>query len=263
MALPGPEATYKVLSDTEIEVTSKGPDGKEKVEKSKVAVKGDELTLKEPEGKERQFKRVRAKLKDALVGKWEATEKVLDKEVKIVIEFTADKIKMKAGELELPEATYKVVGDDEIEVTSKGLDGKDKIEKARVAINSNELTLKGPDGKEMKFIRDALQDHEAVMKDTIKAFADLADALESVKDRDTAKAAAPKINDAAERLEALKKKADKLGEPKGEEGKKLLGKYQSEFEKQALRMRTAANAAQKGGGEPDFDKAIKRLADLK
>ena len=89
-------------------------------------------------------------LKDHILGKWEATEKVMDKDVKIILEFTADKIKMKMGELEMPEASYKFVSDDEIEVTSKGPDGKEKTEKTKVAIKGDEMTFKGPDGKELK-----------------------------------------------------------------------------------------------------------------
>jgi hypothetical protein len=102
--------------------------------------------------------------------------------------------------------------------------------------------------------------HEEFLRDHIKVLSDLADTFEAVKDKDTAKAAAPRVVALAERLEALGKKIQKLDDPSKEEQKKLQDKYGKDLIKQVFRQAMAeANAKKAAGNEPDFKKAALRL----
>jgi uncharacterized protein (TIGR03066 family) len=169
------EGSYKVLGDDEIETTMKNlGTGKEETDKAKVTIKGDEMTIKEAKGEAMTFKRVKAdkpkepekpqareaadkaekpadtKLKDAIIGKWEAEEMG----IKFGMEFTRDgKLKFSVGGNEIIAGTYKVLSETEIEVTGKGPDGKEMTDKAGCAIKGDEMTLKDPMGKELKFKR--------------------------------------------------------------------------------------------------------------
>jgi hypothetical protein len=101
--------------------------------------------------------------------------------------------------------------------------------------------------------------YETVTKAMLKALSDLSDVLETVKDKETAKAAAPKIDKIADRFEALAKEAKKLGKPSKEEEEKLK-KYEDDAKKQAQRMAVAlVPAVTKSGGDPDFKKALDHL----
>jgi hypothetical protein len=103
-------------------------------------------------------------------------------------------------------------------------------------------------------------EHEAVMKDMIQSLSDMADILEGVKDKDSAKAAAPKLEAAAAKLEAVGKRAATLKEPSKEDQEKLMKKYGPELQKQTSRFTAAAaSAGMKSGGDPDFIQAMKKL----
>jgi hypothetical protein len=103
--------------------------------------------------------------------------------------------------------------------------------------------------------------HEGVMKDTISVMDEISVALESVKDKDSAKAAAPKIEAAADKLEALKKKAKDMGDPSKEEQEKLLKEYTPKLMAAAARMAKAGQeAGVKAAGEPTFMKAIEKMS---
>jgi hypothetical protein len=105
--------------------------------------------------------------------------------------------------------------------------------------------------------------HESVIRGVISCMSDLADALESVKDKDSAKAAAPKINKICDRMEELAKKGKSLGEPPTAEAERLEKKYKPELEKQMKRLVAAQmKVALAGGNDPDFQKAIQRLASV-
>ena len=102
--------------------------------------------------------------------------------------------------------------------------------------------------------------HVTLFKDMIKALSDLADALESVKDKDTAKSAAPKIDKVCDRLEALGKQAEKLPKLEGDEDKKLEKQFKESLTKQVTRLQKVAfQAGMNSGGEPTFVKSIMRL----
>jgi hypothetical protein len=91
--------------------------------------------------------------KDMIIGKWETTQKQGDVEVKITVEFTKDEVKMSAMGLDFPPGKYKWVDNDNIEVTMKGPDGKEKTEKSKVKVTKDELEMPDPEGKVTKFKR--------------------------------------------------------------------------------------------------------------
>jgi hypothetical protein len=103
--------------------------------------------------------------------------------------------------------------------------------------------------------------HVTLVKDMIKALSDLAEALESVKDKDTAKAAAPKIDHkVCDKLEALGKSAEKLPKLEGDEPEKLKKQVKDDLTKQVDRLKKVAyQAGMNSGGEPAFMKSILRL----
>ncbi len=105
-----------------------------------------------------------------------------------------------------------------------------------------------------------LEQNEAIIKDMVKCLNDFADALASVKDKETAKAAAGKISKTADELEALGKKAEKAPKLEDAENKKLQMKYAPELEKVTKRlMDVAFTAGVNSGGEPTFLEALKKI----
>jgi hypothetical protein len=102
--------------------------------------------------------------------------------------------------------------------------------------------------------------HEAVTKGMLATLNDLADALESVKDKASAKAAAAKINTICDRLEDLGHQADALPKLTKSEEEKLEQKYTPEVRKARARFQsTGAQAARNCEREPDFLRAVKKL----
>ena len=86
--------------------------------------------------------------------------------------------------------------------------------------------------------------YEEVVKGIISALKEGADTLATIKDKDTAKAAAPKLRKVAESLRGLKKKADQLGNPSEDQKAELEKKYkkdmetaQTSFRKEVVRVR--------------------------
>jgi hypothetical protein len=105
--------------------------------------------------------------------------------------------------------------------------------------------------------------HEALIKDMIKGLDDLGDALESVKDKDTAKTAAVKINKVCDRMTEIGKKAQDLPKLSKDEDAALEKKYKPQLEKVAARIQKVAFAAgMASGGEPDFIKSCMRLEEV-
>jgi hypothetical protein len=102
--------------------------------------------------------------------------------------------------------------------------------------------------------------HEALYTDMLKALNDLADALESVKDRESAKAAAPKINEVCDRMSELGKRAEATPKVTKSEDDKLKEKFEPQFKKANERLQKVAfQAGANSGGDPDFEKSIKKL----
>jgi hypothetical protein len=102
--------------------------------------------------------------------------------------------------------------------------------------------------------------HEAVLKDTIKTMDEITEVCESIKDESSAKAAKPKLEKLAEKMKDIKKRADKLGDPKGDKKEALEKKYKDDLLKSALKM---AVAIQKASTVPGGKDAIKPLEEIK
>jgi hypothetical protein len=105
--------------------------------------------------------------------------------------------------------------------------------------------------------------HEAVIKAMLEQMNALGDALDSVKDRASAKTAAVKINAICDRMKELGKDAEKLPKLTKADHDKLEKKYGPELEKVVKRVQSVAfQAGANCGGEPDFLKAAMRLQDV-
>jgi len=99
---------------------------------------------------------------DLIIGKWEATKKEGDVEMKMTVEFMKDgKLKMGivAGPVNMAvDGTYKWADKDTLETTMKDPTGKGKMEKTEkvkvLKLDDKELELKGETDKEpQKFTR--------------------------------------------------------------------------------------------------------------
>ena len=105
--------------------------------------------------------------------------------------------------------------------------------------------------------------HEKVIKGMVEQMNALADALENVKDKDSAKAAAAKINKICDKMAELGKEAEGLPKLSKSEDEKLKSKYEPELKKAGERMqKVAVEAGIKSGGDPDFLKAMQRLQEV-
>jgi len=96
------------------------------------------------------------KTKDLIVGKWEGTHKIKvndeEKEVKVTLEFTKDgKLTMTGGK-RVNKATYKVIDDTTIEVTSKQGD-EEKTNKIKIKLSKDELEVTPPKGDKVTLKR--------------------------------------------------------------------------------------------------------------
>jgi hypothetical protein len=104
---------------------------------------------------------------------------------------------------------------------------------------------------------------EEATKQMLSAMDEVSAALESVKDKESAKAAAPKIEAATQRLAEVKKKLDTLKGTKAEQ-EKLEKEYMPKILAAGKRLEAAAlPAALKCEGEPTFLKAAEKMKDLK
>ena len=104
---------------------------------------------------------------------------------------------------------------------------------------------------------------EDATKEMIDAMNDIAAAMESVQDRQTANAAAPKIEAAVNKMQAAKTKLDAIKGTKAEKDK-LEKEYMPKIEQAAERMKkVAVQAGMKSQGEPAFMKAMEKMQSLK
>ncbi len=104
---------------------------------------------------------------------------------------------------------------------------------------------------------------EAFANDSIQAWNDLADAMESVKDPASAKAAAVKINEVSDRLVELTNRAkDPPKVTTGSDRLVQLG-FDLKINEAMERFKQAAsNAKGACGGDPDFVKAVHHLKEV-
>ena len=72
--------------------------------------------------------------------------------------------------------------------------------------------------------------HEALMNDMIASMKEMGTILEGIKDKDTAKAAVPKLQEIAKRFQTFKKDSETLGEPDEATKKALEGKMKELME---------------------------------
>ena len=108
--------------------------------------------------------------------------------------------------------------------------------------------------------------HESVIKSLISNIEEMASVLESVKDESSAQAAAPRIVSITEKLLELQKtmkelklelKLDKV------QDERLKNKYEEKLRSAVKRMAPAAtNAGIKGGRDPSFRDAIRKMSQL-
>jgi hypothetical protein len=104
---------------------------------------------------------------------------------------------------------------------------------------------------------------EEATKEMLSSMNDISAALESVKDKETAKAAAPKIEAAVERLKAATKKAEGVKGTQADK-EKLEKEYMPKIQEASTRMMQASmTAAVASGGDPTFLKAIGKMKNLK
>ena len=99
---------------------------------------------------------------------------------------------------------------------------------------------------------------ESITKDMIKAMNEMADVLESIKDKDSAEKAKPKLEALSKKMKDLKERADKL-KVDDKKKKELEEKYKDEVAKAGMRL---FGALAKVGSNPDAAAALKSL-DLK
>jgi hypothetical protein len=104
---------------------------------------------------------------------------------------------------------------------------------------------------------------EAATQDMIAAMNDIAAAMESVQDKETAKVAAPKIEAGIDKMQVAKNKLDVVKGTKAEKDK-LEKEYMPKIEEAGARLKKVAlTATLKSGGEPTFMKALEKMQTLK
>src|SRR5206468_217056 len=107
-------------------------------------------------------------------------------------------------------------------------------------------------------------DHETLTKDMVGKMQDMANTLKTVKDKDSANAAAPKVKGIAADMKELKKQADALGKPSAETDKKIRNDYEKpmmdalgDLMREGMRIQVA------GLMTPDLQAAMKDMSDMK
>ena len=102
--------------------------------------------------------------------------------------------------------------------------------------------------------------HEALVKDVIVVLNDMGDALESVKDPASAKAAAAKIDGICDRFKDIRDKVDALPKLSKSDDEKLVKNWKSDLDKAMSRVRAAGQqASQKAGATVELENSIKRF----
>jgi hypothetical protein len=104
---------------------------------------------------------------------------------------------------------------------------------------------------------------EEATKEMIGVMDDISTALESVKDKASAKAAAPKISAGVDRMRDVTKRLEAIKGTKADE-EKLNKEWLPKVKKAAERMQTAGlTAGLKSEGEPTFLEAVEKMKHLK
>jgi hypothetical protein len=102
--------------------------------------------------------------------------------------------------------------------------------------------------------------HEEAMKESLQLMGELEAALNEVKDQNSARVAAGKIEKVCDRVEALGKRVKALPKLTPAEDKQLQAKYKPQTDALTQRMQKVGfQAGMNSGGEPSFVAAAKRL----
>lgn len=110
----------------------------------------------------------------------------------------------------------------------------------------------------------AFEQHEAAVREAIAVSNELGAALETVKDKDSARTAAIKINQICDRMEALAKRERSLPRLTAEEERRLQNLVGAEVTALTQRLTAAGfQAGVRSQGEASFVAAAKRLQSLK
>jgi len=88
----------------------------------------------------------------AIVGKWQATKKAGDKEIKLALEFTKEGKLTMSSDIFALSGTYRFLDAETLEVTFK-VGEKDMTQKSRVKVAGDELTVTNPDGEVTRLTR--------------------------------------------------------------------------------------------------------------
>lgn len=106
-------------------------------------------------------------------------------------------------------------------------------------------------------------DHDKFVRGVLDAVGELSTTFSSVKDRDTARTAAPRIEAVCDRIEKLTKDAEKLPALTPADRRKLAEKHQKELDRLAKSVQTAAfEAGVKAQNEESFFRAVKRIQEV-
>ena len=106
----------------------------------------------------------------------------------------------------------------------------------------------------------ARERHEAVAQDAVSALVDLENVFRTVKNKDTARDAAVKINQICDRLEEIGKKAKTLPRISVADDQQLQAKFKPQIDAINQRMgQVGFQAGMNSGGEPSFMAAAMRL----
>jgi flagellar biosynthesis/type III secretory pathway chaperone len=106
----------------------------------------------------------------------------------------------------------------------------------------------------------AIKTHEDFFKEAIKLTNEYTDVLKQIKDASSAGSQKAKLESIKKRKEALMKKAKELGEPKPEEGTRIIQKYFGDMQKAEMSSNVEKNRVLKIPGLPeDIKKLIEEL----
>jgi hypothetical protein len=106
--------------------------------------------------------------------------------------------------------------------------------------------------------------HEAAAREGLAMMNELVAAIESVKDPNSARAAASRIHQICDRVQALERRIRNLPKLTVEENRRLESTMNAEFAALTQRMtQVGFQAGRNAGGEPSFVAAIKRLQSMK
>ncbi len=122
------------------------------------------------------------------------------------------------------------------------------------------VLLLGWNGLRLQADEKTVKEHETLAQEMLKVLTNFAEALESVKDMETAKQAAPKIEKVAEDMDRIGKKLKDLPKLSKEEDAEFKKKFDPELMKVSKRLEgVALDAGKASGGEPTFLAALNKV----